>query len=246
MNHPSLSIIIPCYNEESIIYNTVKTIATSLSSKGFDFEIIPVSDGSTDHTASEMKRAKDELPTFTINPINHPINQGKGQAIKDGVLQSHNDVIAFIDADLTVSIEELGVFLPELETHDIVIASRAHSDTLFEENNPWYRIVLAKGFRFFQTLLLGSSDIKDTQCGFKVFKKDVAFAIFEKVTIKRFAFDAEALFLAEKFHYAIKQLPVTILKDHRISRVNALTDPINMFVSLIRIRSNDLYGKYDR
>ncbi len=125
-----------------------------------------------------------------------------------------------------------------------MIASRALNDTLFEEQNPWYRNTLAKGFRFFQTIILGNSDTKDTQCGFKVFTKKSAQTIFKKLTIKRFAFDAEALYLAEKFRYTIKQLPVTIRKDHRKSRVNALTDPVNMFFALLKIRLNDILGKY--
>jgi glycosyltransferase involved in cell wall biosynthesis len=246
MNHPSLSIIIPCYNEESVIYDTIKTIAAYLSAKDFDFEIIPVNDGSTDRTALEIDRARTELSTIRINPINNPFNQGKGKAVKDGVLQSQNDVIVFIDADLTVAIDELETFLPALETYDIVIASRALSKTIFEEYNPWYRVFLAKGFRFFHTLILGNSKTKDTQCGFKVFKKDVAQTIFRKVTIKRFAFDAEALFIATKLHYTVKQLPVTIHKDNRISRVNAITDPIDMLFALMKIRLKALLGKYDR
>lgn len=245
MNHSSLSVIIPCYNEASVIYETLKTIADFLYKQGILFEIIPVDDGSTDHTGAEIKRAQQDLPHITIKPIHNAINHGKGQAVKDGVLQSQYDVIVFIDADLTVSIKELEVFLPELAHHDIIIASRALVKTHFEESNPWYRMFLAKGFRFFQFIILGKTRIKDTQCGFKVFKKDVAKHIFAKVTIQRFAFDAEVLFLARKFKHSIRQLPVTIHKDTRQSHVNAILDPINMIFALLKIRINTLRGLYN-
>ena len=245
MNHSSLSVIVPCYNESSVIYATLKNIADFLYRQGVLFEIIPVDDGSTDRTSTEIKRAQQDLPHITINPIYNTVNHGKGQAVKDGVMQSQYDVIVFIDADLTVSIKELEVFLPELANHDIIIASRALVKTHFEESNPWYRTCLAKGFRFFQFIILGRTRIKDTQCGFKVFKKDIAKHIFAKITIQRFAFDAEALFVARKFKYSIRQLPVTIHKDTRQSHVNAILDPINMIFALLKIRINDIRGLYN-
>lgn len=246
MKSHSLSIIIPCYNEEAVIFDTINIISNFLSKLQADFEIIPVDDGSTDNTAHEIQRAQHALPNIIIRPVINTINQGKGQAVKDGVLQSKNNITVFIDADLTISIEELPSFLLEIDRHDIIIASRALAKTRFEENNPWYRLFLARGFRFFQTIILGKSRIKDTQCGFKVFKCNVAQHIFTQLTIKRFAFDAEALFLAKKFHYSIKQLPVTIHKDARQSHVNTILDPINMIFALIKVRFNDFFGKYTR
>ena len=246
MNHSSLSVIVPCYNEASVIYETLVTLADFLHSKGILFEIIPVDDGSTDTTVQEIKRAQKDLSHIVIKPIYNAINYGKGQAVKDGVAQSRHKIILFIDADLTISIEELETFLPEIDHHDIIIASRALAKTHFEENNPWYRVFLAKGFRFSQNIILGKTRIKDTQCGFKVFKKEVAKRIFKHVTIQRFAFDAEALFLAKKYKYSVKQLPVTIHKDTRESHVNAILDPINMIFALLKIRVNALLGKYDQ
>ncbi len=243
MRHSSLSIIIPCYNEEAVIFNTIAIIHAYLKQKMDHFEIIAVNDGSTDGTVHEIDRAKKIFGN--IHLINNPINQGKGQSIKSGVLQSQHDVIVFIDADLTVSINELEVFLPVLETCDIAIASRALQQTRFEENNPWYRVFLAKGFRFFSVLILGNSVIKDTQCGFKVFKANTAKDIFRRITIKRFAFDAEALFLAKRYGYTVKQLPVTIHRDTRESHVNAIIDPIDMLYALIKIRVNAILGTYD-
>lgn len=243
MTYPSISVIVPCYNEEAIIFNTIKNIYGFLNTNASIFEIIVVSDGSTDSTVSEIKRAQNEFKNIRL--IDNQANQGKGKAIKDGVLNSQNDIIVFIDADLTISINELETFLPYLANNDILIASRSLPETMFEEKNPWYRTLLAKGFRILRAIILGSSNIEDTQCGFKTFKKDTAKRIFEYVTIKRFAFDAETLFIAEKFCYTIKQLPITVRKDHRISRVNAIIDPINMLFALIRIRINSLLGKYN-
>lgn len=244
MEPTKISVVIPCFNEGQVIYSNIKKIAQYLSSRFATFEIIIVSDGSTDNTVKEATRAQEELPGVQIRIIANPRNQGKGQAVKDGALKSQYDVIMFLDADLTIPIEELEKFLPFLETSDILIASRLLPETVFKEKNPWYRTILARGFQIIQILILGNSEIIDSQCGFKVFKKDVALHIFPLLTIKRFAFDAEILFLANKLGYSIKQLPVTIQKDNRESHIRFISDPINMFLSLLKIRMNSVLGKY--
>ena len=132
-----------------------------------------------------------------------------------------------------------------MQSSDIAIASRLVPGSIFEEKAPRYRTVLARGFHLLQILLLGNFEYSDTQCGFKLFKKDVARTLFEKISIKRFAFDAELLFLAKKMNFSVAVLPVTIKKDARNTNVDTLRDPLNMFGALIKIRWNDLLSRYE-
>jgi dolichyl-phosphate beta-glucosyltransferase len=240
----TLSVIVPCFNEEEIIYTNIHALAGYLKQHFGTFEIIVVNDGSTDHTAEEVEKAQKELPDASIHFINNSQNQGKGQAVKDGALQSQHEIVLFLDADLTVPIEEIEKFLPVLKENDIVIASRILPETVFEEKVPWYRAFLAKGFQISQRILTGNADIPDTQCGFKAFNQTAAKHIFPLLSVKRFAFDAEIIFLAQRFGYSIKQLPVRIQKDNRQSHIHVFRDPLNMFFDLMKIRTYALLGKY--
>jgi dolichyl-phosphate beta-glucosyltransferase len=244
MTRTSISVVIPCFNEEQVIAENLRKAAAYLASRFETFEIIAVSDGSTDGTVREIRKVREELPEAAIKVVANPENQGKGAAVKAGVLESRYETVMFLDADLTIPIEELDTFLPHLERNDIAIASRLLPETVFEEKVPWYRSVLAKGFQLAQAAIVGNFDVLDSQCGFKVFTRTAALDIFPLLTVQRFAFDAEVLFLARRFNYAVKQLPVTVRKDDRESHVRLLGDPVNMLFDLIRIRINALLGKY--
>lgn len=245
MKQPEISVVVPCYQESAVIESTLSTLSLYLTQHFDRFELIVVTDGSPDDTRDKVERFGQIHPDVPLTLISFQKNRGKGAAVKEGVLSSRYDLVLFIDADLTIPIEELEKFLPSMQSSDIAIASRLAPGSIFEERAPWYRTVLARGFHLLQILLLGNFEYSDTQCGFKLFKKDIARTLFQKVQIKRFAFDAELLFLAKKMNFPVAVLPVTIKKDPRNTNIDTLRDPINMFGALIKIRFNDLLSKYE-
>ncbi len=245
MKYPEISVVVPCYQESAVIESTLFSLSTYLTKHFERFELIVVTDGSPDDTREKVQQFGQSHPRIPLTLISFQKNRGKGAAVKEGVLSSHYDLILFIDADLTIPIEELEKFLPSLRSSDMAIGSRLVPGSVFEEGAPWYRTVLARGFHILQILLLGNFEYSDTQCGFKLFKKDVARTLFEKIRVKRFAFDAELLFLAKKMNFSVAVLPVTIKKDARNTNVDTLRDPLNMFGALIQIRWNDLLSKYE-
>jgi|SRR3989344_3200846 len=244
MHYNEISVIVPCYKEEEVIEQNIRTLEVYLKQHFSRFEIIIVIDGSPDHTRENVERFGNAHPEIPIVLIPFRVNQGKGTTVKVGMLASKYDPVLFIDADLTISIDELEKFMSSLNTADIVIASRLVSGSSFEEPVPWYRVILARGFHLLQIFLLGNFEFSDTQCGFKLFRRSIALSLFKKITEKRFAFDAECLFLAKKSNLRVAVLPVNVKKDSRNTNVNIISDSINMFFALFKIRLNDWLGRY--
>ena len=245
MKYPEISVVVPCYQESAVIESTLFSLSAYLTEHFEQFEIVIVTDGSPDDTREKVQQFGQTYPNIPLTLISFQKNRGKGAAVKEGVLSSRYNLILFIDADLTIPIQELEKFLPAIQSSDIAIASRLVPGSVFEEKATWYRTVLARGFHLLQILLLGNFEYSDTQCGFKLFKKDVARTLFERIRVKRYAFDAELLFLAKKMNFSVAILPVTIKKDARNTNVSTLRDPVNMFCALIKIRWNDLLSKYE-
>lgn len=236
-----LSVVIPCFNEERTIRQNIKKIYNYLLNNFNTFEIIAVNDGSTDKTSLELQAVQKELP---VNIIDNKKNEGKGKVVRDGILASQYEIAMFLDADLAIPIESLSNFIAEIDNgHDLVIASRFIPGLKILESVLWYRKIMEKVYRFLRMAILNNWSIKDTQCGFKVFKKSAADRIFRMATINRFAFDSEVIFIAKKFGYSIKELTIT-LQNPQKSHVRLFYDSINMFFSLFKIRLNDLTGKY--
>lgn len=244
MKHQEISVIVPCYREETVIQSNILALSSYLSSHFVTFEIICVTDGSPDGTVLQLQSLGHKHPEIPLTLISFKQNQGKGAAVKEGVLAAHYDPVLFIDADLTIPIEELDKFMLALETSNIAIASRLAPGATFEESAPWYRTALARGFHLLQMLLLGNFEYSDTQCGFKLFRKTTARELFTRSRVKRFAFDAELLFLAKKLGHSVAILPVTIKKDYRDSNVHVIRDPFNMLFALLKIRLCHWLGMY--
>ncbi len=241
MINKSISVIIPCFNEGKTIFQNIKEINGYLARKFSGYEIIAVNDGSSDNTLSELRLVQQEVP---IKIINNEINEGKGNAVRDGISAGNNELVMFLDADLAIPIEELEKFMEEIEEgNDLVIASRFVPGLKILKPVLWHRKIMEKVFRILRMVILNSWKVKDTQCGFKVFRSDAAKRIFSMATINRFAFDSEVIFIAKKFGYSIKELPITLQNPPR-SHVRLLRDPINMFFALLKIRFNDLGGVY--
>lgn len=236
-----ISVVVPCFNEGRTISQNIKKINAYLKGRFENFEIIAVNDGSSDNTLAELHVVQQEVP---IEIINNEYNAGKGKAVRDGISRSQYHAIMFLDADLAIPIEELEKFWATMESGaDMVIASRFVPGLKVTKPVLWYRRVMEKVYRMMRKIILNNWNIQDTQCGFKLFKKDAAKLIFSAATVDRFAFDSEIIFIANKHGYDIKELPIT-LQNPSNSSVRFFLDPINMFFALLKIRFNDLSGKY--
>jgi dolichyl-phosphate beta-glucosyltransferase len=237
-----LSLIIPTYNEEEIIGSTLKTAVQYLDKGVYSYEIIVVCDGCRDNTASLAQEAAKK--NSNIKVINRRINRGKGFSVKEGVLSAHGSYIIFTDADLSTPIDEINKLIKMFEEgYAVVIGSRALVESDVQIHQPWYREGMGKIFNIL-VQALAVRGIKDTQCGFKGFRKDVAEKIFPLQTINGFGFDVELLYLAKKHSYTIKEIPVRWL-NRAASKVNPLTHSSQMFLDLIRIRIRDIKGRYE-
>jgi dolichyl-phosphate beta-glucosyltransferase len=241
MRKEKISVVVPCFNEGKTIFQNIAKIDKYLAERFSGYEIIAVNDGSSDNTLSELRLIQQKV---AIRIINNEQNEGKGKAVRDGILASQNEIAMFLDADLAIPIEELEKFLIEIDRgNDLVIASRFVPGLKIIKPVLWYRKIMERIFRLLRMIILNSWRVKDTQCGFKVFRAEAAKRIFSMATINRFAFDSEIIFIAKKFGYAIKELPITLQNPPK-SHVRLFRDPINMFFALIKIRLNDLDGIY--
>ncbi|PIU79279.1 MAG: glycosyl transferase [Candidatus Moranbacteria bacterium CG06_land_8_20_14_3_00_43_56] len=241
MKSGRISVVVPCFNEEKTIYFNLKNIFDYLNNRFHDFELIAVNDGSADKTLEELRRFQKEFP---IRIIDNQPNEGKGKAVQRGILKSRFETVMFLDADLGIPIEELDGFLEEVKNgFDLVIASRFVPGLKILRPVVWHRRIMEKIFRLLRIIIINIWNIKDTQCGFKVFRREAAMKIFSRLTVKRFAFDAEVIFLANKFGYKMKELPIS-LQNPPESHIRLVRDPLNMTWDLLRIRVNDWRGKY--
>ena len=128
-------------------------------------------------------------------------------------ISKESDIAMFLDSDLGIPIEELEKFVSEIQSgHDIVIASRFVPGLKIIQSVQLHRKLMEKAFRLIRMVITNNWNVKDTQCGFKVFRRQAAMKIFPKLTVKRFAFDAEVIFVANKCGYKIKELPIQWLK----------------------------------
>ncbi len=238
-----ISIVIPFYNEEKRIKGSIPLAITYLSSNLSEpFELVFVNDGSLDGTQKILEEIKNENPSIQIKLLGYERNQGKGFAVKIGVLGSTGQKIIVMDADVSIDLSELPRFLLELETCDVVVGSKKHllTQTLKKQKVP--RRILGKGFTGLTNLLLGIS-FTDITCGFKGFRADVAKKLFGKQLMKKWSYDAETLFLAKQFKYRVVELPVK-WRHVEGSKVSPLPDTIEALRDLALIILNFYLGRY--
>ena len=179
-----ISLIIPVYNEEKIIVETLRKLSLFINSENDTWEIIIIDDGSKDNTLESLKNFNSQH--FKI--ISYKNNQGKGFAVKRGVKEASGDYICFIDSDLAYSFENIKYAVSHLNDFDIVRGSRDLSKV--RENTSILRKIFGKGFNLLSNIILGYH-LRDTQCGLKAFKREVAKDLFSNTTLKRFSFDTE-------------------------------------------------------
>jgi putative flippase GtrA len=223
-----LSVVVPAYNEEPRIADTVARIRTALAAVGGDIEIIVVDDGSGDATARVAAAAGGEV-------VQLPSNCGKGAAVRAGVKAARGRTIAYTDADLSYAPEQLVGLLERIEDGwDVVVGSRGHIDTRTLVATGRVREVTGRLFNLMTYLVL-LGRYRDTQCGLKAFRSDVAGVLFSHARLDRFAFDVELFHLAERYHLSLVELPVTVAHSNR-SSVRVARDAARMVRDLFRVR----------
>jgi dolichyl-phosphate beta-glucosyltransferase len=239
---PELSVVIPAYNEAQRIGPTLEAIASYLRVRGVDYEIIVVSDGSTDSTEDIIhNHARDN---GRIRLVSYHPNRGKGCAVRTGVLEARAENVLFSDADLATPIEELETLQKAAENgFDVVIGSRALTDSVIIGWRPWYRELSGKVFNMI-IRLLAVSDIRDTQCGFKYFKDGSAAKIFSVARMNGYGFDVEALYLARKLDYRIREIGIH-WDNSPTTKVSLLRHTLPMLLDVIRVRVNDWKNRYE-
>lgn len=237
-----LSIVIPAYNEENRIGSTLRRILNYLNDQSYAAEVLVVVDGSQDRTIEVVREFADGSPNIVV--LDNESNRGKGFAVRRGMLESRGQYVLFSDADLSTPIEEVERLLVYLERgYDVAIASRAHHDADIRVRQPWWRQLMGKIFnRFVQALILPA--IRDSQCGFKCFPREVAQKVFSRQRIDRFGFDVEVLWISRKLGYRIAEVPVTWINDP-LSKVHPVRDSFWMLVDLFRIWHRIRGGSYD-
>ena len=230
---PSLSIIIPSYNEQHRLGLRLDSVLKYLSTHFPNHELIIVDDGSTDNTAKIVTQAIAKHPTAQL--ISYQPNRGKGYAVRTGVLASRGDTVLFMDADLSTPLEEIPRILRLLKNSDVVIGSRGRSNPKITTKPPPHRQMASFIFDQIKYLLVGLRRFNDTQCGFKIFRGHIARQLFALARIDRFMFDAEILYLAERAGLRVREMPVS-WADVPGSKVRFWEGIVNMFRDLWRIR----------
>jgi glycosyltransferase involved in cell wall biosynthesis len=242
MAHPQLSIVIPAYNESARIEAALQRVLGCIQERGWDAEVLVVDDGSRDTTAAIVQQ------WMTTNPRLHLVqnigNRGKGYSVRNGLLQAAGEIVMFTDADLSSPMEEAERLIAAIhDGADVAIGSRWMDRTRQTIHQPLYRQFFGRCFNAVTRTVMGLP-FKDTQCGFKAFRRPAAQVIFRLQTIERWGFDPEILFIARKLKYSIREVPVTWGHDER-SRISYLKDGIKMLEDMAVIRFNSLAGRYD-
>lgn len=245
MKFNKLSVIIPCYNEEITLSRTLHTVCVELIKLPVEVELILVDDGSTDKTKETAETILREYDFFSQIYRNEK-NSGKGVAIAKGVKMATGDYILFFDADLSTSLEALGKLTNILLENgaSIIIGSRMLPDSRVIQTQNIFRRISGNLYRKIGIVFL-DLHVSDVGCGFKCFEKNIAQELFSKLTVFRWSFDAEILFLAEKFGIPVREISV-VWKNDADSRLSLWRDGFRVFSDLWKIQKNNFYGRYER
>ena len=237
---PRISVVIPAYNEEWRILPTVGAIATHMCARGEPWELIIADDGSSDTTVALLQDLA--FPNMTVLVADR--NRGKGNAVRRGVQAARGEYVLFADADQSTPIEQVDRLLDQLAAgFDVAVGSRAAAGAgAAVSGKSLLRKVLSRGLRFLVSAGFGVA-IADTQCGFKLFTAEAARTLFGLQTVDSFSFDLEVLYLSSKVGLRVAEVPVEWI-DAPGSTVDAAKVSLQFMVDLVKIRINDLRGRY--
>lgn len=246
---PRLSVIIPSYNEQkNLSRGVLDEVVTYLSQQDYQWELILSDDGSTDGTLEALQAFAKVHKHVEVLANAHA---GKGPTVQAGMLAAKGEWHLFTDFDQSTPLKEVEKLFGFTKEYPVVIGSREINGAV-RGDEPWYRHVMGKGFNFL-VQILAIPGIYDTQCGFKLFSKDASHTLFSKLFVYgrkdtrpdafTGAFDVEALYLARKHGYKIKEVPIN-WEHHETDRVSPVKDSLRMLRDIVRVRIADLTGNY--
>lgn len=244
-----LSVIVPSYNEsQNIKRNALDNLIIYLANQNYSYEIILADDGSNDETLNYLDQFAKVHKNVVVLKNQH---QGKGPTVAKAMLQATGEWRLFTDFDQSTPISEIEKLLRYIKDYDCIIGSREGIGAK-REKEPLHRHLMGRIFNLL-VQILAVKNVKDSQCGFKLFSAKLAEDIFPRLKIYRpdhniqqaftGAFDVEVLFLARKLGYKIKEVGIT-WKHFETSRVNPIKDSIKMLQDILKIRLTHLQGKY--
>lgn len=232
-----LSVVVPAYEEDARIGTTVERIGAALAGVEGGVEIVVVDDGSSDATAAAARAAGADVV------LEHPVNRGKGAAVRTGALAARGRTVAFTDADLAYSPDQLVGLLEAVEEGwDLVVGSRHHADSTTVVPTSRLRR-LGSDVVNWSTSMVVLGAYRDTQAGLKAFRSDAARLIFGRSTVDRFGFDVEVFVIAERNGLAVREVPVRVENSTR-STVRVVRDAVWLLRDLFRIRRFAREGRY--
>lgn len=223
-------MVIPAFEESTRLGPSLERVLAYLERRADDFEVVVVDDGSADGTSAVTER----FAARSTRGIRFPANRGKGAAVREGILATRAERVLVSDADLSTPIEELERLEPALARAPIVLGSRACADSRIERHQPVYRELAGKAFNLL-VRASGVRGIRDTQCGFKLLDGAVARRLAADLTVDRFAWDVELVWLAQRRGLAVLEVGVA-WRDDPASKVHFLRDSLRMACDLVRIR----------
>lgn len=226
MTQVELSFVVPAYNEEDYIEDTLGSIDAVIMDKNLSYEIVVVNDGSADKTLAKAKRYAGK--NGHVKVISYSKNVGKGYAVKTGFMKAAGNVVFFADSDMEIDLKKISEYIEALKHGDIVIASKRHSHSQVEV--PLSRRILSECFNALVRLLTGVP-LKDTQSGLKAMKKSAFINIFPRLAVKRYAFDVELLAVANLCGLKVVEMPVNIKLDAKFKP----KEMWRMFIDLLGI-----------
>lgn len=237
-----LSIVIPSYNEEQRLGDTLETIQAFIEQKNLEAEILVVDDGSADGT---IRLAEGYLRGGRGRVIKNGRNRGKGYSVRHGVLQASGRWVLITDADLSTPIEEYDSLAAVVRNRDldVAIGSRGLPDSRVEIPQHGLRQLMGKTFNRIIRIMTGLR-FRDTQCGFKLMDRERCLPLFQRMQVERFAFDVEFLFLCERYGLTVAEVPV-VWRNDEASTVSILADPLNMLSDVAKVRWRFRKGLYD-
>lgn len=241
---PQVSIVVPAYEEEERLGDSIRRILAYIGEDKISAELIIVDDGSRDRTSDVARDACSEFPSAATRVIRYETNRGKGFAVKTGLLAASADIAIFSDADLSTPIEEMHKLIDPIAAgvFDVTFGSRALDRSLIGTHQPWRR---EQGGKVMNLVIRMMSRLpfSDTQCGFKAFDMKKFRPLLDVMTIDRFGFDVEFLYVAK--HHGLRLLEIPVRWNNvEGSKVSVFRDTSRMFSELSQIRRNAKRGQY--